>query len=45
MQNAIVIEATGSPRVALTIFIAFYATCLFTTWWWYRRKGAEARCD
>jgi NNP family nitrate/nitrite transporter-like MFS transporter len=39
------IEATGSPRLALYIFITFYVTCLFVTWWWYRRDGAEVRCD
>jgi NNP family nitrate/nitrite transporter-like MFS transporter len=39
------IAATGSPRVALTIFIVFYMTCMFVTWWWYRRSGAEVRCD
>ncbi len=42
---AVSIAATGTPRVALIIFITFYVTCLFTTWWWYRREGAEARCD
>ena len=42
---AVSIAATGTPRVALIIFIAFYVTCMFTTWWWYRRDGAEARCD
>ncbi len=42
---AVSMDTTGSPRVALTIFSAFYATCSFVTWWWYRRKGAEARCD
>ncbi len=42
---AVPIAATGTPRVALITFIAFYVTCLFTTWWWYRREGAEARCD
>ncbi len=42
---ALSIETTGSPRFALTFFIAFYATCLFVTWWWYRREGAEVRCD
>ena len=41
---AVSIEATGSPRFALTTFIVFYVTCLFVTWWWYRREGAEARC-
>jgi len=42
---AVSMDATGSPRVALTVFIVFYVTCLFATWWWYRRKGAEVRCD
>jgi NNP family nitrate/nitrite transporter-like MFS transporter len=42
---AVSIEATGSARVSLTIFVVFYLTCLFVTWWWYRREGAEARCD
>jgi NNP family nitrate/nitrite transporter-like MFS transporter len=42
---AVSMDATGSPRVALTVFIVFYVTCLFVTWWWYRRKGAEAKCD
>jgi NNP family nitrate/nitrite transporter-like MFS transporter len=42
---AISIDATGTPRLALFVFISFYVTCLFVTWWWYRRRGAEARCD
>jgi MFS transporter, NNP family, nitrate/nitrite transporter len=42
---AVSIEATGSPRLALNTYIAFYMTCLFVTWWWYRRDGAEVRCD
>ena len=42
---AVSMDATGSPRVALTVFIVFYVTCLFATWWWYRREGAEVRCD
>ncbi len=42
---AVSIDTTGSPRVALTVFIVFYVTCLFATWWWYRRTGAETRCD
>ena len=42
---AVSIDATDSPQVALTVFVIFYATCLFVTWWWYRREGAEARCD
>ena len=42
---AVSIENTGTPRLALFAFIAFYVTCLFVTWWWYRRRGAEVRCD
>jgi MFS transporter, NNP family, nitrate/nitrite transporter len=42
---AVSIESTGTPRIALLAFIAFYLTCLFVTWWWYRRRGAEVRCD
>jgi NNP family nitrate/nitrite transporter-like MFS transporter len=42
---AVSIAATGTPRVALIIFITFYVTCMFVTWWWYRRDGAEVRCD
>ena len=42
---AVSIEATGSPRGAMTTFVVFYATCAFITWWWYRRKGSEVRCD
>jgi MFS transporter, NNP family, nitrate/nitrite transporter len=32
------IAATGSPYVALEIFLAFYVTCLGLTWWYYMRK-------
>ena len=42
---AISIDATGTPRAALMVFVAFYVTCLFITWWWYRRREAEVRCD
>ncbi|MDP6841968.1 MAG: MFS transporter, partial [Rhodospirillales bacterium] len=42
---ALSIDATGSPRNALIVFIVFYATCLLATWWWYRRDGAEVKCD
>jgi NNP family nitrate/nitrite transporter-like MFS transporter len=42
---AVSIEATGTPRIALIVFVTFYATCLFATWWWYRRDGAEVQCD
>lgn len=39
------INATGTARTALTVFVVFYLTCLLTTWWWYRRKDAEVHCD
>jgi NNP family nitrate/nitrite transporter-like MFS transporter len=42
---AVSMDATGSPRAALTVFIAFFVSCLLATWWWYRREGAEVRCD
>jgi NNP family nitrate/nitrite transporter-like MFS transporter len=42
---AVSIDAMGTPRNALIVFIIFYASCLFATWWWYRRDGAEVRCD
>jgi NNP family nitrate/nitrite transporter-like MFS transporter len=42
---AVSVESTGTPRLALFVFISFYMTCLFVTWWWYRRRGAEVRCD
>lgn len=38
------IESTGSPDTALWFFIAYYISCLFTTWFWYYRKNAEIRC-
>ncbi len=42
---AVSLAATGTPRLAMYVFIVFYATCLLATWWWYRREGAEVRCD
>jgi len=42
---AVSIETTGTPRLALIVFVAFYVTCLFVTWWWHRRDGTEVRCD
>ncbi len=36
------IAATGSPHLALEIYLAFYATCLALTWWYYLRKGSVA---
>ncbi|UEM18507.1 NarK family nitrate/nitrite MFS transporter [Skermanella mucosa] len=38
------ISLTGSPVLALEIFIAFYLSCIVCTWWFYTRKGAEVRC-
>jgi NNP family nitrate/nitrite transporter-like MFS transporter len=31
------IQATGTPLVALACFVAFYVTCVATTWWCYTR--------
>ncbi len=39
------IQTTGSAHLALSVFSAFYASCMLASWWWYRRKGAEAQCD
>jgi NNP family nitrate/nitrite transporter-like MFS transporter len=36
------IAATGSPHLALEIYLAFYATCLALTWWYYLRKTSVA---
>jgi NNP family nitrate/nitrite transporter-like MFS transporter len=33
------VQATGSPRAAWYVFIAFYLSCVLGTWWWYGRKG------
>jgi NNP family nitrate/nitrite transporter-like MFS transporter len=35
------IKATGSPEHALTIFLAFYATCVVITWWCYARRASR----
>jgi NNP family nitrate/nitrite transporter-like MFS transporter len=45
MTVGVSLEATGSPRAAWYVFIAFYLSCALGTWWWYRRKDAEIRCD
>jgi NNP family nitrate/nitrite transporter-like MFS transporter len=34
------IAATGSPHLALVVFLAFYVTCLAITWWYYLRRSA-----
>jgi MFS transporter, NNP family, nitrate/nitrite transporter len=33
------IAATGSPHLALAIYLTFYATCLGLTWWFYLRQS------
>jgi len=33
------IQITGSPLVALACFVAFYLTCVATTWWCYTRTS------
>lgn len=32
------IESTGSPALAVKAFVAFYITCVATTWWCYLRR-------
>jgi NNP family nitrate/nitrite transporter-like MFS transporter len=32
------IAATGSPHLALAVFLGFYVTCIAATWWYYLRK-------
>ncbi len=38
------IELMGGPEGALYVFIAFYLTCIATTWWYYSRGNAEMPC-
>lgn len=38
------IAMTGTPEMALLIFIGFYGLCFFLTWVCYLRKNAEIRC-
>jgi NNP family nitrate/nitrite transporter-like MFS transporter len=45
MAVGVSMNATGAPHAALSIFIAFYLSCVLATWWWYGRKGAEIPCD
>jgi MFS transporter, NNP family, nitrate/nitrite transporter len=33
------IAVTGGPQLALEVFLAFYATCIWLTWWYYLRKS------
>ncbi|MBO0759250.1 MAG: MFS transporter, partial [Bradyrhizobiaceae bacterium] len=35
------IAATGSPHLALAVFLLFYVTCIFITWHFYLRKVPE----
>jgi MFS transporter, NNP family, nitrate/nitrite transporter len=37
------IAATGTPHLALEIYLAFYAICIALTWWYYLRKSFLAR--
>jgi MFS transporter, NNP family, nitrate/nitrite transporter len=36
------IAITGGPQLALEIYLAFYAVCLFLTWWFYLRRSSVA---
>jgi len=36
------IAATGGPHLALAVFLAFYVTCIVTTWRYYLRKAPLA---
>jgi len=33
------IASTGTPHLALFVYLAFYATCLALTWWFYLRRS------
>jgi NNP family nitrate/nitrite transporter-like MFS transporter len=35
------IALTGSPQLALMVFLAFYGLCLAGTWWFYLRRSGE----
>jgi NNP family nitrate/nitrite transporter-like MFS transporter len=35
------IALTGSPQLALMVFLAYYGLCLAGTWWFYLRKSGE----
>jgi NNP family nitrate/nitrite transporter-like MFS transporter len=37
------IAATGTPHLALEVFLGFYVTCIALTWWFYLRKGFLAQ--
>jgi len=36
------IAKTGSPHLALGIYLAFYVTCVALTWWYYLRRTSVA---
>jgi NNP family nitrate/nitrite transporter-like MFS transporter len=36
------IAQTGSPHLALGIYLAFYVTCIALTWWYYLRRAPSA---
>ncbi len=33
------IASTGSPHLALLVFLGFYVSCLGLTWWYYMRRS------
>jgi MFS transporter, NNP family, nitrate/nitrite transporter len=37
------IAATGTPHLALAVYLAFYAACIGLTWWYYLRKNFLSR--
>ena len=37
------IASTGSPHLALMVFLAFYVSCIAMTWWYYMRKSFMAQ--
>jgi NNP family nitrate/nitrite transporter-like MFS transporter len=37
------IRATGTPLLAIECFVAFYLTCVATTWWCYMRTSVPGR--
>ncbi|MGF1593712.1 MAG: NarK family nitrate/nitrite MFS transporter [Kiloniellaceae bacterium] len=38
------ISMTGGPELALYLFMAFYALCVFITWFYYTRRNAPVPC-
>ena len=39
------IKATGGVAAALSVFVAFYATCIVVTWWNYARTPSTAHAS